>query len=115
MLIVHSPPQLQSYYWDFNIYLTGIPSPLCATVARGSTSNFRLSNLRSSGVMTLGGSSAALLFPLFLVVEEFPVRPCGLALEAPEFADGVDGGDWFGTFLGAGKFCFLSTASTSLW
>ena len=88
-----------------------MPSPFLATVSRGSTSTLRLSNFRSSGVMTFGCSSLPL--PLLLWPFDGPgafLFGCGRG----RCGSNCTGSGSRGFFLGAGKFCFLSTASTSL-
>ena len=90
-------------------HLFGIPSPFCATVFLGSTSTSLLNSLRNSGVIVFGcgggaAGSAALSLPDVLPPLDGPDSVC---------SEDFDGSFWL--YRGAGKFCFLSTASTSRW
>ena len=89
------------------------PSPFCATVFLGSTSTFLLSSFRSSGVIILSAGTSSLPLPLFAALPLLLLLL--LFCEVLCVWDEPDSALPVGCFRGAGKFCFLSTASTRRW
>lgn len=126
-------------------HLSGIPSPSSETMDRGRIVYVLLSSPRSSGVMTLGSgdpSALGLLLVLELALLSLPsLSVAAVPPLADDSAGGVLGGEPSAGLLaesaglsatlladldgdihptelqrrGAGKFFFLSTASTTRW
>lgn len=91
------------------------PSPFCATSFLGRIATSRLRRPLSSGVMTFTTSSCSSgALSLFWDGERGPVLGSSPALTVPLVEDDVAVLDER-VVLGAGKFFFLSIASTSRW
>lgn len=89
-----------------------IPPPCSTTVCLSSFSTFRLSRLRSSGLMTF--SSAAADASASGTVASLPVVAAFLPFAVAAFG-GASGAGFRWRTLGAGKLCLRSMASTVRW
>jgi hypothetical protein len=91
------------------------PSPFFATSFRGNTSTCRLSSRLSSGVITFSGCFCCCCCCCCgcAAAGAFPASLPGEAGGSAEL--GSDDDPWVSRGLGAGKFPFLSTASTRRW
>jgi hypothetical protein len=99
------------------VYFLTNPSPLPTTSFLGRTSTFLLNSFRSSGVIIFLAASVSGCLPgeVVLLPREGG-RACVLTALPPAVGEvGVSGEDGPSVLLGAGKFSFLSTASTRRW